>query len=138
MHNTITLKFREIKLAPGDLYDVSKYTNGDGLYIVNDGIAHLLVSVVNSVIVSIPLPNRQILDEYARQAKSDAAQCERDILADLERKIKHFETMLSESLKGVAEAIATTASKKPETTLDLAGLTKMIAVAQKPDLVKGK
>jgi len=135
----ITLKFEVLDIEPINVGNATYYPSKNGIYLVNDGIMHMLVSVVNGFVTTLVLPNKQILDEYASQAKSDAAKCERDVLADLEGKFKVFEQVLGESLKGVAEAITGIANTKTGSDIDLAGLTKLIAVAQKPDLIgKGK
>lgn len=138
MLENITLKFKLIKLEPMHVNNATHYPQGDGIYIVDDGVTHTIAVVSNGGVMTAMLPNKQIIDEYARHAKDKAVKCERDILTDLEHKIKVFENTLGESLKGVAEAITANAPKKQSSDIDLAGLTKLIAVAQKPDLVKGK
>jgi len=138
MPKTMILKLEVMQIEPISILDISKYPSGDGMYLVNDGIAHLIVVVFAGIASSVRIPNTQILDEYTRKAKGDAARCERDVLSDLERKIKVFETVLGESLVGIADAISKISNKKQDSNIDLAGLTKLIAVAQKPDLVKGK
>jgi len=136
--NVVTLQFKILMLPPEDTQDVSKYPTGDGLYIVNDGFGHHLISILDKCIRRIPLPNKEILEQYKKSAQDDVKQTQRDILIALENKIEHIGEVLDVSLTEITEVITTMSGKKQESVIDLGGLTKLVAVAQNPDLLKGK
>ena len=140
---TMTVKLEMLSLKPDEMYSVNKYP-GDGLYIVDDGIMYLLAGVFNGGVASIPLPSKQVIDEYARIVKDTCLHNQNDIAKqDIEtrRKLINEIEELDTTMERVLDELSRLTgqlSAAGQSNIDLAGLTKMIAVAQKPDLVKGK
>jgi len=140
---TMTVKLEMLSLKPNEVYIATNYPK-DGLYTVDDGFMYLLIGVFNGRVNSIPLPSRQVIDEYARIVKDACSHNQNDITKrniethkKLTDKIEELDTTMKHVLDKLT-GLTGQLSAAGQSNIDLAGLTKMIAVAQKPDLVKGK
>ena len=119
----IQIKLEEREIETSKLFDVTQY-NGEGLYIVNDGITWSLVSVENGLVNTIPLKNKDILKQYREQA---TAECQKDLATSIEGKLNHIISLLSENNEPQNKSLS-----------DIESITKLVAVAQKPELIKDK
>lgn len=111
---------KELNLSVVDLYDVTKY-DGDGLYLVDDGFMYYLVSVQNQATAYIAIPRENIVKHKQMIGEGGIDLLQRQ-LAELNKAIKD----LSE--------VKTIQSNSND--INISDLTKLIAVAQKPELIK--
>ncbi len=131
----------EFTLKPADVYNGEAYPKKDGIYAVDDGMTHYLVAItfdttaLTNMIYVILLPRKYVIEDYNE---------EQDIymgkqLRAIQDAINSLEKTIDEQIDidGVVEAFKTAVSDMKGGDVDLAGLTKLIAVAQKPDLLKG-
>ena len=116
----MTIELKEIKVEQNKLVDPTQY-NGDGLYLANDSTMWFLVTVEKSVVNVIPLKNKDIVKQYREQAIDE---CQKDFASSIESKINHIISLLSEN------------NKPQSKSLSVESITKLIAVAQKPELIK--
>lgn len=63
----------------------------DGLYLVNDGIAWLIVSVVGTSVCTMAIANKNIIKQYENLGRSKAA---RDIHGIVENRLNYIVDML--------------------------------------------
>ena len=85
---TICLEITEI-----DVQQVHKRESykEDGLYLVNEGVAWLLVSVSGTNVYTIPIANKNIATQYENLGRSKAA---RDIHGIVENRLNYIVDML--------------------------------------------
>jgi len=127
----ITIKAGTSYLDP-DLFKGKK----DGIYIIDDTVVYMLVEVINGVGgMSIPLPRNSIVKEYERIGERDIDLLQIQ-LSELNDKMQTTEDIMISQMGVIKEMLGN--ADKGSSAVDLAGLTKLIAVAQKPDLLKGK
>ena len=120
----LTLEFEEVTVAPSDLHTFSSYQHS-GLYIAHDGIAWFIVSAASEGnVFTIPLPSDIILEQYIEKAK-EAARI--DMGEVISNELSHVVHLLEQLID--RDEIS---SGNP----NLAELTKLIAVAQDPNMLK--
>ncbi len=138
-----------IKIRLGESYlDPKLFKNKvDGIYIVDDGIAYMLIEVVNGLGgMTIPIPRDSIIKDHtpeetliehkleARLAKSlDGLRSEVAQVLDNSSDMTQF-NLITSKLNEVITAVQNGGSSN----VDLSDLTKLIAVAQKPELLDKK
>lgn len=85
---TIELEIKEI-----DVQQVHKRESykEDGLHLVNDGVAWLLVSVTSTSVFTMPIANKKIITQYENLSKSTVA---RDIHGIIEGRLNYIVDML--------------------------------------------
>ena len=115
----IELEIKELTLK--DVYNIEEYKE-DGLYLVNDGIAYLLVSVYDKSVYTIPLQNKGIVNQYEAKAKTE---CIEDIKGMLEHKVNYIIELL-EGQKN--EPLVVTSN----TELDIDKITKLVQSVNAP------
>ena len=126
------------KKTNADIFNAKSYPS-DGLYLVDDGVVHHLVSVDNGMIVSMALPNKDIIKQYASErankVKEDFDRSNQHMLQDIHKKIAGtfagIEQLLGKADKGM------TATETQGQAIDLKDLVNLVAVSQNADLVKG-
>ncbi len=122
--------------------DRGLYPKKNGLYLFDDKVGYTLVDVTESTASYIgAVPRDCVIKEYERIGERDIDLLQKQ-LAELNKGIHDVLDMQSdmtpfnEIMRRLSEL---NVSKKNDSQgIDLAGLTKLIAVAQKPDLLKGK
>ena len=115
----MTLEFKEIKLKPSDMFDITKYP-GEGLYIVDDGALWQLVSNLNGAVYAIPLPNKDIFEQYAERAIDQA---QRDVLKFVEYKLSSIIELLGKP-------------QQSQGGVNMQEITQLVIAAQKPEVLK--
>ena len=141
-----------IEMKVVDVYNGEAYPKKDGLYMVDDGTMYYFVtvsydiSISTNMVMANPLPRKAIIKEYERNDDSVQKQ-----LAELNKGIKEIIHITNQiDIDNIDDKIVDTINEfetslvqkitaiNTKSDVDLAGLTKLIAVAQKPDLLKGK
>jgi hypothetical protein len=118
----ITLHLEEIKVKPDEIYNPDSY-EGDGIYIAITGTSNSIVTVIDGLVGSIPLPNEIIMDKYMQDKVEEVKE---DLLGTINSKLDNLLKYV-----GTKEVNAST-----NTSLDLDDITRLVAVAQKPELIK--
>jgi len=117
----IKLEFNELEIKPDDLFKPEMY-EPNSLNLVNDGIAFHLVSVLGNMVQAIPLQNVDIF----KQKIDDSTKCARESYAqDVDRKLKY-----------ITEQLNKLEDKPSNDTFGLDAITKLVAVSQKPEMLK--
>ncbi len=127
-----------------DMTLASNY-DGSGLYLNDDGIMHNLVVVDgNTYVLSVPVPREFIVEVEDKptndfvemvQRKLDMIINRVDVLTDEQSDVT-WEHSVTNQLGVIG--VKLDSSNTGSSSVDLEGLTKLIAVAQKPDIFKGK
>ena len=89
---TIELELKELTLK--DVHNMESYKEA-GIYLVDDGIAWLLVNVDDAGIHSMCIPNKDIIKQYENLGRSKAA---RDIHGIIENKLNYIVDMLEKQI----------------------------------------
>ena len=130
----ITLDITEMSVT--NVYNLNSYEK-EGLYLVNDGITYMLVYYDGEVVATLGLPNKLVLDEYIREELKQAQVAEKDFHSILESKLERVNKgidYITEMLHKPAETKEVIESNG--NNFDLKELTNMLAISQKPDLLK--
>jgi len=124
----------------------SAYPKKPGTYLVDDGVSYMVVTIHEAdapeyIPFGFIIPRRSVVKEYERIGERDIDLLQKQ-LAELnkqqkdtqatlvqhsEAQMRNFKTLDSKMQKG---------SKEATQQLDLKDLTKLVAVAQKPELIK--
>ena len=131
---------KEMKLMPTEIADVNKY-DGEGLYLVDDGVAYMLVTVYNGYCTTM-LVERKYIVKHKQAIGESGIELLQKQLSELNYMIKK----LTETTDSIADdnsdmswqnqVLNLLQNHGKSSDVDLAGLTKLIAVAQKPELIK--
>lgn len=126
-----------IELPVSDMYMINKYPTKVGLYIADDGVMYQLVSH-DGVMVSFlgSLPRESMIKEYERIVERDIDLLQKQ-LSELNKNIQDLRNDLDEGLNEHFDEINTKLNRSTS-EMSLSGLTKLIAVAQKPELLDKK
>lgn len=126
------IEIEEIKIANIDLFLPSEYEE-NSLNLVNDGIAFHLVTCINGIVNLIPLPNKDILKSYANTA---GARCKEDTERLLANKLEGLHKMIEGNMTKFIDSKREDIVIPTTQNFNIKDLTELIAVAQKPDLLK--
>jgi hypothetical protein len=107
----------ELKIDVSSVFDATAYPS-DGIFLVDDGMSYQLAIVSAGAVTTLFIPREAIVKEYE---KTD-------------------ETVIEKELKEIKNLLKVKKQEKPQHIsgdIDFAGITKLVAVAQNPDLIKG-
>lgn len=128
---------KELKLKTGETYDITKYPS-DGLFLVDDGTVYLLAIVENGAVMTIPVP-REYIVKHKQQIGESGIDLLQKQLAELNKGIIDLRSELDDGLTEAFDEMTRTLSQNSGgSDYDLSDLTKLIAVAQKPELIDKK
>jgi len=140
----ITIELEELDLKGKGIFDEAAYPN-EGIYLVNDNIAYNIVSKVNGSVYTVPIANKDILKQYI---DADTAVACININRDIDNKfdtildaIKHQPSTMVQTLSNIlsnTETIINSKHESNDSNVNIKDLTHLVAVAQKPELIKDK
>jgi hypothetical protein len=131
---TITIKISTLDINASEMYDINTYPKEDGLYIVNDSIAYYLVGKYNGLINTISLPSKQVVDNLIEANVEGYRKEVENIKCEYKQALNETTSKLDE----LKQLILNMELPAPAGTMDINALTKLVAVAQSPELVKSK
>lgn len=117
------IELKEKEVSSSKVYSPESYDE-DGLYLVYDKVSWCIVSSIDGLITSVPLQSKKVIEQYRKQAKDE---CRKDFEADIESLLNQIKDLIIESKS----------SNSTGADIDISELTRLVAVAQKPELIKG-
>ena len=113
------LEFMELKLSSTNLFDITKYP-GEGLFVVDDGAMWHLASVFGVSVMTMALPNADMLEWYTEKASYDIRQ---DVLKSVDHKLNSIMKALTEP-------------QQSQGNVNMKEITNLVIAAQKPEVLK--
>lgn len=137
----ITLELKETTIPPNEVHKTETWVgNNIGLYLVNDGIAFILVYWNGNYSTILPIPNKEVINELVRVNRKDAEEYVDKTARDFNSEILNQLEFLTQGVKFLTEKEATTPyveqPRNNGSNIDIKDITQLIAVAQKPELIK--
>jgi len=144
-----------LSLTPDVVYLRESYPKGKGVYLVDDDTVYTLVNIDSDNVmgITIPLPRDSVVKEYERIGEPDIGLLQKqlselnktmnDTLNAVEAGETNLETIFNALDADMRDGLNELGDKLlsqngGSSSMDLASITKLIAVAQKPDLIKEK
>ena len=90
----MTIELEVNELSKKNVHARESYKE-DGLYLVNDEIAWLLVSVIGTSIYTMPIPNKDIIKQYESLGRYKSA---KDIHGNTENRLNYIVDMLEKQM----------------------------------------
>lgn len=116
----IEFELKELNLK--DVHNREAYKE-DGIHLVNDGVAWLLVNVNDAGIYTMPIPNKDIIKQYESNAKN---RCMEDIKGTLYSKLDYIIDLLERQEVKPLEV------QSVNTELDIDKITKLVQSINAP------
>lgn len=90
----MTIELEVNELSTKNVHARESYKE-DGLYLVNDEIAWLLVSVIGTSVYTMPIPNKDIIKQYESLGRYKSA---KDIHGNTENRLNYIVDMLEKQM----------------------------------------
>lgn len=145
----------KITCQVGDVYNPEFYPKKNGTYIVDDGTMYYFVMIdfnielLINTITANPLPRRCVVEQVDKIGQRDVDLLQKQ-LSELKKGIKDLRDDLDEGISNRFESLDNQVNnviekqvllgqgKDSSSNIDIKDLTKLIAVAQKPELIDKK